>query len=96
MYPKKGQKMKTNEIKLIKSFIALQENISQEKKKLSNKYHDLELSHNRKIKGLEKIKTLIENYPLLETDKKLRETITKICENALFCNGRERSKICNG
>lgn len=80
--------MKTNEIKLIKSFMALQENICQEKKKLCDKYHNLELSHNRKIKALEKIRQWATemNYTGIQA----------ICDNALFCNSRERNKICHG
>lgn len=77
--------MKRTEINLIKSFISLQENITNDKKKLCDKYHELELSHNRKTKALKKIRQWA-----TETN---HSGIQAICDNALFCNGRERSKI---
>lgn len=84
--------MNKQEIKLIKAYINLNEYISQDKKQLYDRLDNLKLSHNRKTKALKTIQEILENYPMPETEKAFKEKLLKLCDDALFSNGRMKMK----
>lgn len=64
-------------------------NIDDEYQKLSDKLDNLRLSHNRKVRALKKIRDYCSQCKVPPFDY---QWIIKVCDSALFCDGRERSK----
>lgn len=60
----------------------LNKKIDEDFKKLSDKFDELKLSHNRKVRALQKI------LSFCNADFISSELIFKICDDALFCDGR--------
>lgn len=67
-------------------FAELNKTLDEDYEKLSDKLKNLELSHNRKKRALIRIKDIV------SSDSVDVELIYKVCLDALFCDGRERSK----
>lgn len=73
--------------------------IDAEKKKLYDRLDDLTLSHNRKVRALNRLWRIFKDFQndsravTFETDGKAWNEMIKICEDALFSNGRERCRI---
>lgn len=91
--------------KKFKGLVAIQDVLDDRYQKLSDKYHNLELSHNRKKKTLQlclKFCEVVEHthwdfyfgelcYPVLVD---LIHSMHRSIESALFCDGRERERKC--
>lgn len=74
--------------KNVKAMLKISDVIDNRYQKLCDRYHNLELSHNRKKKALFKILAIVTGlHDNLGLDDIIRET----CEAALFCDGRERN-----
>lgn len=82
--------------KNVKAMLKINDTLDDRYQKLCDKYHDLELSHNRKKKALLKIKDSLEweQRKCCEggMDWCFFNCLIDICDSALFCDGRERSK----
>ena len=79
----------------------LNKTLDENYQKLSDKYKNLELSHNRKKKALSKILELcrkhVEYVSSLEIGDLCADLnyslIEELCEDALFCDGREKYRL---
>ena len=78
----------------IKAFAEIDKAIDESFLKLSDKFHDLTLSHNRKKKALLDILEIVENdlpgynpNPAFYADIFVR--IRRLCDSALFSDGRD-------
>lgn len=80
--------------KRFKGLVAISDVLDDRYQKLSDKYHELELSHNRKKNALHRIMSYVERENpgfrnFSSTDDFF--IIHSICKDALFCDGREKT-----
>lgn len=74
--------------KNMKALLGINKAIDSDYKKLSDNFHALLLSHNRKKKALEKCLHIAQYIGIV--------SIIDICNEALFSNGRINERIKNG
>lgn len=86
--------------KNVKAMMKISDVLDDRYEKLCDRYHELELSHNRKKKALLAIRSLFVNaldgiefrsFACSLSQGSINRIVETI-DNALFCDGRERSK----
>lgn len=83
--------------KRFKGLVAISDVLDDRYQKLSDKYHELELSHNRKKVALERLLKIFAHFSnscvsvTFDMDGKAWNEMVLIVSHALFCDGRKNT-----